>query len=72
MKKMQLEGENNKLRRELNLMEETKQNLEKQNRMFDHEVSFKEAGHECEPKNFLFLASKVRKRTQKSRSNSKI
>lgn len=38
MKKMQLEGENNKLRRELNLNEETKQNLEKQNRMYEHEV----------------------------------
>lgn len=38
MKKMQLEGENNKLRRELNLTEETKQNLEKQNRMYEHEV----------------------------------
>lgn len=39
MKKMQQESENNKLRRELNLMEETKQNLEKQNRMYEHEVS---------------------------------
>jgi Macoilin family len=39
MKKMQLESENNKLRRELNLTEETKQNLEKQNRMYEHEVS---------------------------------
>lgn len=38
-KKMQLEAENNKLRRELNLIEETKQNLEKQNRMYEHEVS---------------------------------
>lgn len=41
MKKMQQESENNKLRRELNLMEETKQNLEKQNRMYEHEVSFR-------------------------------
>lgn len=39
MKKMQQESENNKLRRELNLMEETKQNLEKQNRMYEHEVT---------------------------------
>lgn len=39
IKKMQLEGENNKMKRELNLIEETKQNLEKQNRMYEHEVS---------------------------------
>lgn len=39
IKKLQLEGENNKLKRELNLTEETKQNLEKQNRMYEHEVS---------------------------------
>jgi hypothetical protein len=38
VKKMQLESENGKLRRELNLMEETKQNLDKQNRMYEHEV----------------------------------
>lgn len=38
MKKMQLEGENNKMRRELMLIEETKQNLEKQNRIYEHEV----------------------------------
>lgn len=38
MKKMQLEAENSKLRRELNLIEDTKQNLDKQNRMYEHEV----------------------------------
>lgn len=41
MKKMQLEAENNKLRRELNLIEETKQNLDKQTRMYEHEVRSK-------------------------------
>lgn len=39
MKKMQLDNENNKLRREILLMEETKQNLEKHNRQLEHEVS---------------------------------
>lgn len=38
VKKMQLEGENNKLRRELMMSDETKQNLEKQNRLYEHEV----------------------------------
>lgn len=38
LKKMQLDGENNKLRRELMMNEETKQNLEKQNRLYEHEV----------------------------------
>lgn len=38
VKKMQLDNENNKLRRELLLMEETKQNLEKHNRHLEHEV----------------------------------
>lgn len=38
LKKMQLEGENNKLRRELMMSDETKQNLEKQNRLYEHEV----------------------------------
>ncbi|CRK95605.1 CLUMA_CG009064, isoform A [Clunio marinus] len=37
MKKIQMEGENNKLRRELMLIEESKQNLEKQNRLYEHE-----------------------------------
>jgi hypothetical protein len=39
MKKMQMDTENNKLRRELMLLEETKQNLEKHNRHLEHEVS---------------------------------
>lgn len=39
MKKMHLEGENNKLRRELMLMDDAKNNMEKQNRMYEQEVS---------------------------------
>lgn len=39
MKKMHIENENNKLRRELKLMEESKQNMEKQNRLYEQEVS---------------------------------
>lgn len=38
LKKSQLENDNGKLRRELMLSEETKQNLEKQNRIYEHEV----------------------------------
>jgi hypothetical protein len=41
VKKLQLEGENNRLRREIILLEETKQNLEKQTRIYEHEVCFK-------------------------------
>lgn len=39
MKKMHIENENNKLRREYKLMEESKQNMEKQNRIYEQEVS---------------------------------
>lgn len=68
MKKMQQESENNKLRRELNLMEETKQNLEKQNRMYEHEVSVTTGARSAEnrSRNF-FVASKVRERAAKPR-----
>ena len=39
MKKMHLESENNKLRREYMLLDEVKNNLEKQNRLYEQEVS---------------------------------
>jgi hypothetical protein len=38
MKKMHLEGENNKLRRDVMILDEAKNNLEKQNRMYEQEV----------------------------------
>lgn len=40
MKKMHIENENNKLRREYKMIEESKQNVEKQNRLYEQEVSF--------------------------------
>jgi hypothetical protein len=40
MKKLHLENENGKLRRELMLLDEAKCNVEKQNRYFEQEVSF--------------------------------
>ena len=39
IKKMHLENENNKLRREYMLLDEAKNNLEKQNRLYEQEVS---------------------------------
>lgn len=39
MKKMHLESENNKLRRDLMLLDEAKNNLEQQNRLYEQEVS---------------------------------
>lgn len=38
MKKMHLEGENNKLRRDLMLLDDAKNNAEKQGRMLEQEV----------------------------------
>lgn len=38
LKKMHIENENNKLRREYKLMEESKHNMEKQNRIYEQEV----------------------------------
>lgn len=38
MKKMQLENENAKMRRDLMMLEECKQSLEKQNRIYEQEV----------------------------------
>jgi 23S rRNA pseudoU1915 N3-methylase RlmH len=40
IKKMHLEGENNKLRRDLMLLDEAKNNAEKQNRMLEQEVTY--------------------------------
>lgn len=62
VKKMQLESENGKLRRELNLMEETKQNLEKQNRMYEHEVRMRKFNKSDRMSTswFTFLVAKVR------------
>lgn len=39
MKKMHLESENNKLRRDVMILDEAKNNYEKQNRMYEQEVS---------------------------------
>jgi hypothetical protein len=47
MKKMHLEAENNKLRRDVMILDEAKNNLEKQNRMYDQEVS-RLLSHLCE------------------------
>jgi hypothetical protein len=40
IKKMHLESENNKLRRDLMILDEAKNNLEKQNRLYEQEVSY--------------------------------
>lgn len=54
MKKMHIENENNKLRREYKLMEESKQNMEKQNRIYEQEVSI------WEPKNSFKFPTKTK------------
>jgi len=40
LRKMHLEGENNKLRRDLMMLDEAKQNSEQQTRLYEQEVSF--------------------------------
>jgi hypothetical protein len=61
MKKLHLENENGKLRRELMLLDEAKCNIEKQNRYFEQEVSIKMRNNENVRLKNYFAASKVRK-----------
>lgn len=62
IKKMQLEGENNKLRREIMLMEETKQNLEKllYEQNLEVNIYWQKIVFKHQDLNLDFSASKVR------------